>query len=89
MAGRRFEVADVVEVLQHWQAGRSQCGIWRAAWAWAATECGVIIGAATAAEPPGFPGRFRVVARGAAADPAGVGGAGPSPVRRPVGADWA
>jgi hypothetical protein len=23
MAGRRFEVADVVEVLQHWQAGQS------------------------------------------------------------------
>ncbi len=23
MAGRRFEVADAVEVLQHWQAGRS------------------------------------------------------------------
>ena len=23
MAGRRFEVADVVEVLQHWQAGLS------------------------------------------------------------------
>jgi transposase len=24
MAGRRFDVADVVEVLQHWQAGRSE-----------------------------------------------------------------
>ena len=24
MAGRRFDVANVVEVLQHWQAGRSQ-----------------------------------------------------------------
>src|SRR5258708_31763230 len=24
MAGRRFDVADVAEVLQHWQAGRSR-----------------------------------------------------------------
>lgn len=27
MAGRRFEVADVVEVLQHWQAGMSKRGL--------------------------------------------------------------
>lgn len=24
MAGRRFDVTDVVEVLQHWQAGRTE-----------------------------------------------------------------
>jgi hypothetical protein len=55
MAGRRFEVADVVEVLQHWQAGRSvrhlarSLGVGR-------DRVRVIIGAATAAGlSPGEP----------------------------------
>ena len=55
MAGRRFEVADVVEVLQHWQAGRSvrhlarSLGVGR-------DRVRAIIGAATAAGlSPGEP----------------------------------
>jgi hypothetical protein len=55
MAGRRFEVADVVEVLQHWQAGQSvrhlarSLGVGR-------DRVRAIIGAATAAGlSPGEP----------------------------------
>ena len=38
MAGRRFDVADVVELLQHWQAGHSLRQLSRAL-GWAATDC--------------------------------------------------
>jgi hypothetical protein len=53
MAGRRFEVADVVEVLQHWQAGGSVRHLARSLGMGRDRVRGIIAGARTAGLSPG------------------------------------
>jgi hypothetical protein len=74
MAGRRFEVADVVKVLQHWQAGRSRRQLARG-FGMGRNRVDRIVAAAEAA------GRSPGGRRSAAA----VGTAGARPVRRAGG----
>ncbi len=59
MAGRRFEVADVVEVLQHWQAGGSVRHLARSLGMGRDRVRGIIAGARAAGLSPGGPSLTR------------------------------